>query len=114
LPVLDNFERAKTQINVETEGEEKINNSYQSIYKQFTEILNSLGVEDVETIGKPFDPMVSSISNTCLKSYDCRTPFFSYTACPFFQYWIIVQWKQVVEAIDYLIVATKGLLFPSE
>ena len=64
LPVLDNFERAKTQIKVETEGEEKINNSYQSIYKQFIEILNSLGVEDVETVGKPFDPMVSSISNT--------------------------------------------------
>ncbi|KAL6634725.1 hypothetical protein ACP70R_027396 [Stipagrostis hirtigluma subsp. patula] len=58
LPVLDNFERAKTQIKVETEGEDKINNSYQSIYKQFIEILNSLGVEDVETVGKPFDPML--------------------------------------------------------
>ncbi|KAG2659724.1 protein GrpE-like [Panicum virgatum] len=58
LPVLDNFERAKSQIKVETEGEEKINNSYQSIYKQFIEILNSLGVEDVETVGKPFDPML--------------------------------------------------------
>ncbi|XP_004493255.1 uncharacterized protein [Cicer arietinum] len=58
LPVLDNFERAKAQIKVETEGEEKINNSYQSIYKQFIEILNSLGVEPVETVGKPFDPML--------------------------------------------------------
>ncbi|KAL0359704.1 UNVERIFIED_CONTAM: protein GrpE [Sesamum angustifolium] len=29
LSVLDNFERAKAQIKVETEGEEKINNSYQ-------------------------------------------------------------------------------------
>ncbi|MED6151419.1 hypothetical protein PIB30_082293 [Stylosanthes scabra] len=57
LPVLDNFERAKTQIKVETEGEEKINNSYQSIYKQFMEILTSLGVEPVETVGKPFDPL---------------------------------------------------------
>jgi molecular chaperone GrpE len=76
LPVLDNFERAKTQIKVETEGEEKINNSYQSIYKQFIEILNSLGVEDVETVGKPFDPLVSNISNICLKSYDCHIPCF--------------------------------------
>jgi molecular chaperone GrpE len=76
LPVLDNFERARTQIKVETEGEEKINNSYQSIYKQFIEILNSLGVEDVETVSKPFDPMVSSISNICLKSYDCHIPCF--------------------------------------
>nr|QIB02092.1 GrpE [Medicago sativa] len=57
LPVLDNFERAKAQIKVETEGEEKINNSYQSIYKQFIEILNSLGVEPVDTVGNPFDPM---------------------------------------------------------
>ncbi|XP_019429239.1 PREDICTED: uncharacterized protein LOC109336875 isoform X2 [Lupinus angustifolius] len=57
LGVLDNFERAKTQIKVETEGEEKINNSYQSIYKQFTEILTSLGVKPVETVGRPFDPL---------------------------------------------------------
>lgn len=59
LAVLDNFERAKTQIKVETEGEEKVTNSYQSIYKQFVEILASLGVVHVETVGKQFDPMVS-------------------------------------------------------
>lgn len=58
LPVLDNFERAKAQIKVETEGEEKISNSYQSIYKQFVEILGSLGVVPVETIGNPFDPLL--------------------------------------------------------
>ncbi|XP_002530954.2 protein GrpE isoform X1 [Ricinus communis] len=58
LPVLDNFERAKAQIKLETEGEEKINNSYQSIYKQFVEILGSLGVVPVETIGNPFDPLL--------------------------------------------------------
>ncbi|XP_020534398.1 protein GrpE isoform X2 [Jatropha curcas] len=60
LPVLDNFERAKSQIKLETEGEEKINNSYQSIYKQFVEILGSLGVVPVETIGKPFDPLAKN------------------------------------------------------
>lgn len=60
LPVLDNFERAKDQIKAETEGEEKINNSYQSIYKQFMEILTSLGVEAVQTVGHPFDPLVLS------------------------------------------------------
>ncbi|XP_074264183.1 uncharacterized protein LOC141586763 isoform X2 [Silene latifolia] len=57
LPVVDNFERAKSQIKVETEAEEKINNSYQSIYKQFFEIFSSIGVLPVETVGKPFDPM---------------------------------------------------------
>ncbi|XP_050370654.1 uncharacterized protein LOC126788676 isoform X2 [Argentina anserina] len=58
LGVLDNFERAKSQLKIETEGEEKINNSYQSIYKQFGEILSSLGVLPVETVGKSFDPSV--------------------------------------------------------
>ncbi|XP_060177202.1 uncharacterized protein LOC132607301 isoform X1 [Lycium barbarum] len=58
LSVLDNFERAKMQIKVTTEGEEKISNSYQSISKQFMEILGSLGVESVETVGKPFDPLL--------------------------------------------------------
>ncbi|KAK9099492.1 hypothetical protein Syun_026537 [Stephania yunnanensis] len=58
LPVLDNFERAKAQIKVENEVEEKINNSYQSIYKQFVEILESIGVVPVETIGNPFDPLL--------------------------------------------------------
>ncbi|EOA21102.1 hypothetical protein CARUB_v10001443mg [Capsella rubella] len=58
LAVLDNFERAKSQIKVETEGEEKVTNSYQSIYKQFVEILGSLGVTHVETVGKQFDPML--------------------------------------------------------
>ncbi|KAK4345884.1 hypothetical protein RND71_036060 [Anisodus tanguticus] len=58
LSVLDNFERAKMQIKVATEGEEKISNSYQSISKQFTEILGSLGVESVDTVGKLFDPLL--------------------------------------------------------
>ncbi|XP_068663644.1 uncharacterized protein [Aristolochia californica] len=58
LSVLDNFERAKAQIKAETEGESKINDSYQSIYKQFVEILNSVHVEAVETVGKPFDPLL--------------------------------------------------------
>ncbi|GER51966.1 GrpE protein homolog [Striga asiatica] len=58
LPVLDNFERAKAQIKVETEGEEKVNNSYQSIYKQFVEILGSLGVVPVGSVGRQFDPML--------------------------------------------------------
>nr|XP_016485014.1 PREDICTED: protein GrpE-like [Nicotiana tabacum] len=61
LSILDNFERAKMQIKVATEGEEKINNSYQSISKKFGEILGSLGVETVVTVGKPFDPLASGI-----------------------------------------------------
>ncbi|KAH9295943.1 hypothetical protein KI387_039531, partial [Taxus chinensis] len=56
LPMLDSFEIAKTQINTETEREEKINNSYQSIYKQFVQILRAMGVSIVETAGHRFDP----------------------------------------------------------
>ncbi|GLJ49922.1 hypothetical protein SUGI_1061340 [Cryptomeria japonica] len=56
LPMVDSFERAKMQIKIETEGEEKIDNSYQSIYKQFVQIMRALGVSIVETVGHRFDP----------------------------------------------------------
>lgn len=58
LPMVDNFERAKQQIKPETEKEKKIDASYQGIYKQFVEIMRSLRVAVVPTIGKPFDPSV--------------------------------------------------------
>nr|GLL36718.1 uncharacterized protein LOC109181472 [Ipomoea trifida] len=58
LPMLDSFERAKAQIKVGNEGEEKISNSYQSIYKQFVEILGSLGVTSVETTANPVNPLL--------------------------------------------------------
>lgn len=61
LPMVDNFERAKTSIKTETEGEQKIDNAYQSIYKQFVEIMKSLGVVAIETVGKSFDPNVSNL-----------------------------------------------------
>ncbi|KAK3015712.1 hypothetical protein RJ639_005660 [Escallonia herrerae] len=56
LPMVDNFERAKQQLKLETELEKKIDASYQGIYKQFVEIMRSLNVAVVATIGKPFDP----------------------------------------------------------
>lgn len=65
LPMVDNFERAKTSIKIETEGEQKIDNSYQGIYKQFVEIMKSLGVIAVDTVGKEFDPNVSVLHTRC-------------------------------------------------
>lgn len=62
LPMVDSFERAKQQIKPETEKEKKIDTSYQGIYKQFVEILRSLRVAVVPTVGKRFDPSVSGIS----------------------------------------------------
>ncbi|VFQ69528.1 unnamed protein product [Cuscuta campestris] len=58
LPIVDNFERAKQQIKLETEREKNIGTSYQGIYKQFVEIMKSLQVTMVPTVGKPFDPTV--------------------------------------------------------
>lgn len=59
LPMVDSFERAKQQIKPETEKEKIIDTSYQGIYKQFVEILRSLRVAVVQTVGKSFDPSVS-------------------------------------------------------
>ncbi|KAJ4849646.1 hypothetical protein Tsubulata_009640 [Turnera subulata] len=56
LPMVDSFERAKQQLKPETEKEKKIDTSYQGIYKQFVEIMRSLQVAAVPTVGKPFDP----------------------------------------------------------
>ncbi|THG00523.1 hypothetical protein TEA_023131 [Camellia sinensis var. sinensis] len=58
LPMVDSFERAKQQVMPETEKEKMIDTSYQGIYKQFVEILRSLRVAAVPTVGKPFDPSV--------------------------------------------------------
>jgi molecular chaperone GrpE len=57
LSVMDNFERAKSQIQIETEREEAINDSYQAVYRQFLMTLEKLGVIPIEAQGKPFDPM---------------------------------------------------------
>ncbi|GBG00499.1 nucleotide release factor, partial [Raphidocelis subcapitata] len=50
LPLVDAFELARTQVKAETEGEQKINNSYQGLYKQMVEILRGLSVEPVATV----------------------------------------------------------------
>nr|XP_027123217.1 uncharacterized protein LOC113739968 [Coffea arabica] len=58
LPMVDNFERAKQHMKLETEQEKKIDASYQGIYKQFVEIMKNLGVSVVPTVGTLFDPMM--------------------------------------------------------
>lgn len=68
LPMVDSFERAKQQIKPEREKEKQIDTSYQGIYKQFVEILRSLHVAVVQTVGKPFDSSVS-LELLCVASY---------------------------------------------
>lgn len=71
LPMVDSFEIAKMQIKPETEGEEKINNSYQSIYKQFVQIMRALGVSIVETVGHQFDPTLhEAITNEASTEFE--------------------------------------------
>lgn len=58
LPVVDNFELAKGNLKCETEGEEKIDASYQGLYKQMVETFRGLGLTAVPTEGEPFNPEI--------------------------------------------------------
>src|SRR6476646_8028936 len=44
LPVVDNFERARSQIKPQTDGEMSIHKSYQSVYKQLVDCLKRVVV----------------------------------------------------------------------
>ncbi|MEL7314775.1 MAG: nucleotide exchange factor GrpE [Cyanobacteria bacterium J06559_3] len=56
LPVIDNFERARSQIKPQTEAEMTIHKSYQSVYKQLVDCLKRLGVSVMRAEGQEFDP----------------------------------------------------------
>jgi molecular chaperone GrpE len=56
LPLIDNFEMARTQVKAESEAEQKINAAYQGLYRQMVDMMRALGVEAVPTTGSPFDP----------------------------------------------------------
>ena len=56
LPVVDNFERARSQIKPQTDAETTIHKSYQSVYKQLVECLKRIGVAPMRAEGKEFDP----------------------------------------------------------
>jgi len=56
LPVVDNFERARSQIKPQTDAEMNIHKSYQSVYKQLVEALKKIGVSPMRSEGKEFDP----------------------------------------------------------
>ena len=58
LPVIDNFERARTQLKAETEEAVNIHKSYQGIYKQLVECLKRIGVVPMRAKGNEFDPML--------------------------------------------------------
>jgi molecular chaperone GrpE len=56
LPVVDNFERARTQLKPQSDGEMSIHKSYQGVYKQLVDSLKRLGVSPMRPEGQEFDP----------------------------------------------------------
>lgn len=56
LPIVDNFERARSQLKPQTDGEMSIHKSYQGVYKQLVDGLKRLGVSPMRPEGQPFDP----------------------------------------------------------
>jgi molecular chaperone GrpE len=56
LPVIDSFERSRTQIKPQTEEEVNIHKSYQGVYKQLVDCLKRVGVSPMRVEGQPFDP----------------------------------------------------------
>jgi len=56
LPVIDNFERARSHLKPQTDGEMNMHKSYQSVYKQMVEGLKQIGVSPMRPEGEQFDP----------------------------------------------------------
>lgn len=52
LPVQDNLQKA---ISIETK-DENLKQGIELVVKQISDIFNKFGVEEIETVGKPFDP----------------------------------------------------------
>tara|TARA_Y100001968_G_scaffold103271_1_gene93303 strand:- start:242 stop:1015 length:774 start_codon:yes stop_codon:yes gene_type:complete len=56
LPIVDNFERARQQLNPEGEEAQALHRSYQGLYKQLVEVLKQLGVAPMRVVDQIFDP----------------------------------------------------------
>ena len=56
LPVVDNFERARQQLDPQAEEAQTIHRSYQGLYKQLVDVFKQLGVAPMRVEGEPFDP----------------------------------------------------------
>ena len=56
LPVVDNFERARSHIKPQNDGEMAIHKSYQGVYKQLVDSLKRIGVSPMRPEETEFDP----------------------------------------------------------
>ena len=56
LPVVDNFDRARQQLNPQSEEAQTLHRSYQNLYKQLVDVFKQLGVSPMRVEWEPFDP----------------------------------------------------------
>ncbi len=56
LPVVDNFDRARQQLNPQSEEAQGLHRSYQNLFKQLVDVFKQLGVSPMRVEGEPFDP----------------------------------------------------------
>ena len=56
LPVVDNFDRARQQLDPQHEEAQALHRSYQGLYKQLVDVFKQLGVSPMRVEGEPFDP----------------------------------------------------------
>ena len=56
LPVVDNFDRARQQLNPQSEEAQNLHRSYQGLYKQLVDVFKQLVVSPMRVEGEPFDP----------------------------------------------------------
>lgn len=75
LPVLDNLEKAA---NSET-NDENYKQGIQLVLKQYTEMLSSFGIQEIESVGKNFDPelheAVSMVTDETLGEKEIKEEF---------------------------------------
>ncbi|WGT67879.1 nucleotide exchange factor GrpE [cyanobacterium endosymbiont of Epithemia clementina EcSB] len=70
LSVVDNFERARGQIQPANDGELGIHKSYQGVYKNLVESLKRLGVAPMRPEGEPFNPLYhEAMLRECTNDY---------------------------------------------
>jgi molecular chaperone GrpE len=56
LPVVDNFDRARQQLDPQSQEAQDLHRSYQGLYKQLVDVFKQLGVSPMRVEGEPFDP----------------------------------------------------------
>lgn len=71
LPIADSYTRVRKMLGpLSSTEEERIDQSYNNIFNDYNGIMEGLGVERVECLGKPFDPMfMEAISADPSKEY---------------------------------------------